>query len=34
MNQALDEMVEDAALRRKLFAAFAKLAEHMRNQAE
>jgi hemoglobin len=32
MNQALDEVVEDVALRKELSAAFAKVAEHMRNQ--
>jgi hemoglobin len=32
MNQALDEVVEDAALRRELSASFAKLADHMRNR--
>lgn len=32
MNQALNEVVEDAALRRELFAAFAKVADHMRNR--
>jgi hemoglobin len=32
MNQALDEVVEDAALRRELSAAFAKVADHMRNR--
>jgi hemoglobin len=34
MNQALSEVVEDAALRQELSAAFAKVANHMRNQAE
>jgi hemoglobin len=34
MNQALNEVVEDVALRKELSAAFAKVAEHMRNQAE
>ena len=34
MNQALNEVVEDVALRTELAAAFAKVAEHMRNQAE
>jgi hemoglobin len=33
MNQALDEVVEDEALRRELSAAFAKVADHMRNRA-
>jgi hemoglobin len=32
MNQALSEVVEDAALRQELSAAFAKVADHMRNQ--
>jgi hemoglobin len=32
MNQALSEVVEDVALRQELSAAFAKVAEHMRNQ--
>lgn len=32
MNQALEEVVEDAALRRELSAAFARLADHMRNR--
>lgn len=31
MNRALDEVVEDAALRRELSEAFAKVADHMRN---
>jgi hemoglobin len=34
MNQALSEVVEDEALRQELSAAFAKVAEHMRNQPE
>jgi hemoglobin len=34
MNQALSEVVEDAASRKELSDAFAKVAEHMRNQAE
>ena len=34
MNQALSEVVEDAALRQELSAAFAKVADHMRNQRE
>lgn len=34
MNQALSEVVEDVAFRQELAAAFAKVAEHMRNQAE
>jgi hemoglobin len=33
MNQALDEVVEDETLRRELSAAFAKVADHMRNRA-
>lgn len=33
MNQALSEVVEDVALRQELSAAFAKVADHMRNQA-
>ena len=32
MNQALDEVVEDVALRQELSAAFAKVADHMRNR--
>jgi hemoglobin len=32
MNQALDETVEDAALRKELSASFAKVADHMRNR--
>jgi hemoglobin len=32
MNQALDEVVEDTALRRELSVAFAKVADHMRNR--
>jgi hemoglobin len=32
MNQALGEMVEDDALRKELSAAFAKVADHMRNR--
>lgn len=32
MNQALAEVVENAALRRELSAAFARLADHMRNR--
>ncbi len=32
MNQALEEVVEDAALRRELSASFAKVADHMRNR--
>ena len=32
MNQALSEVVEDEVLRQELSAAFAKVAEHMRNQ--
>lgn len=33
MNQALDEVVEDEALRKELSDAFAKVADHMRNRA-
>jgi hemoglobin len=33
MNQALEDVVEDAALRQELSAAFAKVADHMRNRA-
>lgn len=33
MDQALSDVVEDAALRQELSAAFAKVADHMRNQA-
>jgi hemoglobin len=32
MNQALGEVVEDVALRQELSAAFAKVADHMRNR--
>lgn len=32
MNQALGVVVEDAALRQELSAAFAKVADHMRNR--
>jgi len=32
MNQALDEVVEDAALRKELSDAFTKVADHMRNR--
>ena len=32
MNQALGEVVEDAALRKEIYAAFAKVADHMRNR--
>lgn len=32
MNQALQEVVADAALRQELATAFASLADHMRNQ--
>jgi hemoglobin len=32
MNQALTEVVEDAALRQELSAAFARVADHMRNR--
>ena len=34
MNQALSEVVEDKALRQELSAAFAKVADHMRNRAD
>jgi hemoglobin len=34
MNQALSEVVEDAALREELSAAFAKVANHMRNREQ
>jgi hemoglobin len=34
MNQALSEVVEDAALRKELSAAFAKVADHMRNREQ
>jgi truncated hemoglobin YjbI len=34
MSQALDDVVEDDALRRDLMAAFQKVADFMRNQAE
>jgi hemoglobin len=34
MNQALNEVVVDAALRQELTAAFAKVADHMRNREE
>ncbi len=34
MKRALDEVVEDAALRAELLAAFQKVADFMRNQAE
>ncbi|MDO9013126.1 MAG: group II truncated hemoglobin [Gallionella sp.] len=33
MNQALDDVVEDEALRRELSDAFTKVADHMRNRA-
>lgn len=33
MNHALDEVVEDKALRQELSDAFAKVADHMRNRA-
>lgn len=33
MNQALNEVVEEAALRLELSAAFCKVADHMRNRA-
>lgn len=32
MNQALNDVVEDAELRRELSAAFVKVADHMRNR--
>jgi hemoglobin len=32
MRQALDEVVTDPSLREELFAAFTKVADHMRNQ--
>lgn len=34
MRRALDEVVDDEALRQELFAAFQKTADFMRNQAE
>lgn len=34
MKQALDEVVADPALRAELYAAFFKVADHMRNQDE
>lgn len=34
MNQALSEVADDVALRQELAAAFAKVADHMRNRAE
>jgi hemoglobin len=34
MDRALNEVVEDIALRQELFAAFAKVADHMRNREE
>jgi len=34
MDKALSEVVEDAALRQELSAAFAKVADHMRNREE
>lgn len=33
MNRALDEVVDDAALRHELSDAFTKVADHMRNRA-
>jgi hemoglobin len=33
MNKALDEVVDDAALRHELSDAFTKVADHMRNRA-
>jgi len=32
MNQAMDEVIEDEALRKELTAAFQKVADFMRNQ--
>jgi hemoglobin len=34
MNQALSEVVEDVILREELSAAFAKVADHMRNREQ
>ncbi len=34
MDKALSEVVEDAALRQELSAAFAKVADHMRNRED
>jgi hemoglobin len=34
MDSALDDVVEDAELRRELSVAFAKVADHMRNRVE
>ena len=34
MDQALEDVVEDVELRQELSAAFAKVADHMRNQAQ
>ncbi|MDO8351728.1 MAG: group II truncated hemoglobin [Gallionella sp.] len=34
MNQALDDVVDDAALRHELSDAFSKVADHMRNGAD
>ncbi len=34
MNQALNEVVDDDALRKELSAAFAKVADHMRNRED
>lgn len=34
MNQAMNEVVEDADLRRDLANAFSKVADHMRNRAD
>ena len=34
MNRALKDVVEDAALRQELSAAFAKVADHMRNREQ
>ena len=34
MNQALSEVVEDAALRQELAIAFARVADHMRNREQ
>jgi hemoglobin len=33
MHQALEDVVEEAALRTELYAAFAKVADHMHNRA-
>lgn len=34
MNQAMDDVIEDEALRKELTAAFQKVADFMRNQGE